>query len=83
MSCVYDIQPTTSMMSLLSFLGNIGGILIQVLHNAMGVGWEGVKFTGKKHYEGVQFNVFSVYNYDGWVGVNFPEKNVRSVVTLE
>ena len=39
----------------------------------MGVG-ECVKFSGKKRYEGVRFNVISVTR--GWVGVQFPEKNV-------
>ena len=29
-------------------------------------------FLGKKHYEGVMFNVISVTR--GWVGVQFPEK---------
>ena len=38
---------------------------IQVLRNADGVG--GVKFSGKKRYEGVRFNVISVTR--GWVGV--------------
>ena len=33
-------------------------------------GWEGVKFPGKKRYEGVRFNVIRVTR--GWVGVNFP-----------
>ena len=43
----------------------------------MGVG--GVKFSGKKRYEGVWFNVISVTR--GWVGVQFPEKE-RYVVVL-
>ena len=43
----------------------------------MGVG--GVKFSGKKCYEGVRFNVISVTR--GWVGVKFPGK--RRYVTLE
>ena len=41
---------------------------IPLLHNADG----GVWFSGKKHYEGVMFNVISVTR--GWVGVQFPEK---------
>ena len=44
----------------------------------MGVG-EGVKFSEKKRYEGVRFNVISVTR--GWVGVQFPEK--KRYVTLE
>ena len=36
----------------------------------MGVG--GVRFSRKKRYEGVMFNVNSVTR--GWVGVQFPEK---------
>ena len=43
----------------------------------MGVG--GVNFYGKKHYEGVRFNVISVTR--GWVGVHFPGK--KRYVTLE
>ena len=43
---------------------------IQVLRNADGVG--GVRFSGKKRYEGVMFNVISVTR--GWVGVQFPAK---------
>ena len=38
----------------------------------MGVGC--VRFSGKKRYEGVRFNVISVTR--GWVGVQFPEKSV-------
>ena len=41
-----------------------------MLHNADGGG--GVKFSRKKRYEGVGFNVISVTM--GWVGVQFPEK---------
>ena len=48
---------------------------IQVLRNADG----GVRFSGKKRYEGVRFNVISVTR--GWVGVQFPEK--KRYVTLE
>ena len=33
---------------------------IQVLRNADGGGVGGVKFSGKKHYECVRFNVISV-----------------------
>ena len=44
----------------------------------MGVGG-GVKFSGKKRYEGVRFNVISVTR--GWVGVQIPGKNCY--VTLE
>ena len=36
----------------------------------MGVG--GVKFSGKKRYKGVRFNVISVTR--GWVGVQLPDK---------
>ena len=39
----------------------------------------GVKFSGKKHYEGVRFNVIRVMR--GWVGVQFPGK--KRHVTLE
>ena len=42
-----------------------------MLGNADGVG---VKFYGKKCYEGVSFNVISVTR--GWVGVQFTEKSV-------
>ena len=45
---------------------------IQVLRNADGVGVGVVRFSGKKRYEGVMFNVISVTR--GWVGVQFPEK---------
>ena len=38
----------------------------------MGVG--GVKFSRKKSYEGVNFNVISATR--GWCGSNFQEKNV-------
>ena len=48
-----------------------------MLRNAMGSA--GVSFSGKKHYEGVRFNVISVMR--GWVGVNFPGK--KYCVTLE
>ena len=34
--------------------------------------WEGVKFSGKKRYEGVSFNVISVTR--GWVVVQFLRK---------
>ena len=43
----------------------------------MGLG--GVKFSGKKHYECVRFNVINVMR--GWVGVQFPGK--KHYVTLE
>ena len=36
-----------------------------------GGGLGGVKFPGKRSYEGVRFNNISVTR--GWVGVNFPE----------
>ena len=49
-----------------------------MLRNADGVGG-GVKFSGKKRYEGVKFNVIIVTR--GWVGVQFPEK--KRYVTLE
>ena len=32
----------------------------------------GLRFSGKKRYDGVRFNVISVTR--GWVGVQFPEK---------
>ena len=41
-----------------------------MLRNADGGG--GVKFSGKKRYEGARFNVISVTR--GWVGVQFPGK---------
>ena len=47
---------------------------IQVLRNA-----DGVKFSGKKRYEGVRFNVISVTR--GWVGVQFSGK--KRYVALE
>ena len=43
-----------------------------MLRNADGGGGEGVRFSGKKRYEGVMFNVISVTR--GWVGVQFAEK---------
>ena len=43
---------------------------IQVLRNADG-GGGGVRFSGKKRYEGVMFNVINVTR--GWVGVQFAE----------
>ena len=47
---------------------------IQVLRNADGVGV--VRFSGKKRYEGVRFNVICVTR--GWVGVQFSgEKSVK------
>ena len=45
----------------------------------MGVGGGGVKFSGKKRYESVRFNVISVMR-GGW-GSNFQEK--KCYVTLE
>ena len=42
-----------------------------MLRNADG---GGVKFSRKKRYEGVRFNVISVTKR--WVGVKFPEKSV-------
>ena len=36
------------------------------------MGVRGVRFSGKKRYEGVMFNVISVKR--GWVGVQFAEK---------
>ena len=44
---------------------------IQVLRNADG-GGGGVRFSGKKCYEGIMLNVISVTR--GWVGVQFAEK---------
>ena len=43
-----------------------------VTQMGVGGGGGGVSFSGKKHYEGVMFNVISVMR--GWVGVQFPEK---------
>ena len=48
-----------------------------MLRNTDGVGG-GVKFSGKKHYEGIRFNVIGVTR--GWVGSNFQKKRY---VTLE
>ena len=48
-----------------------------MLRNADGGG--GVKFSGKKRYEGVKFNVISVTR--GRVGVQFPDK--KRYVTRE
>ena len=48
-----------------------------MFHNADGGG--GVKFSGKKHYKGVRFNVISVTR--GWVGVQIPGK--KRYATLE
>ena len=45
---------------------------IQVLRIADEGGGGGVRFSGKKRYEGVMFNVISVTR--GWVGVQFPAK---------
>ena len=45
-----------------------------MLRNADGGRGGGVKFSGKKHYEGVKFNVISVTR--GWEWVQFPEKSV-------
>ena len=42
---------------------------MEVLRNADG---GGVKFSGKKRYEGVRLNIISVTR--GWVGVKFPGK---------
>ena len=49
-----------------------------MLRNADGGG--GLRFSGKKRYEGVRFNVISVTR--GWVGVQFPREKKR-YVTLE
>ena len=38
------------------------------------MGCRGVKFSRKKCYEGVMFNVISVTR--GWAGSNFPKKSV-------
>ena len=48
-------------------------------YNADGGGEGGVKFSGKKHYEGVRFNVISITR--GCVGVQFLGK--KHYVTLE
>ena len=42
----------------------------------MGVGWGGGQIFRKKRYKGVRFNVISITTR-GWVGVQFPEKNVK------
>ena len=64
-----DHMPTTDLLG-----------AIQVLRNTdRGGGGGGVKFSRKKRYEGVRFNVISVTR--GWVGVQFPEK--KRYVTLE
>ena len=39
----------------------------------------GIQFSGKKHYEGVRFNVIGITR--DWVGVQFPEK--KRYVTVE
>ena len=44
-----------------------------MLRNADGGG--GVKFSGKKRYEGVRFNVINVTRV--WVGFNFQKKSVK------
>ena len=44
-----------------------------MLRNAVRWGG-GVRFSIKRRYEGVRFNVISVTR--GWVGVKFPEKSV-------
>ena len=44
----------------------------------MQCGWDGVSFLGKRHYEGVRFNVIIITK--GWVGVKFPGK--KRYVTL-
>ena len=62
----------------LLFISESMGIgAIQVLRNAGGGG--GINFSGKKRYEGVQFNIISVTSR--WVGVQFPEK--KRYATLE
>ena len=59
---------------------HFGGLgAIQVLRNADGGGGGGVKFSEKKLYEGVRFNVISITR--GWVGVQFPGK--KRYITLE
>ena len=45
---------------------------IQVLRNADGGG--GVRFSGKKRYEGVMFNVIRVMR--AWVGSNLQKNSV-------
>ena len=47
-----------------------------MFRNADGGGGDGVKFSRKKCYEGVRFNVIRVTR--GWVGVQFPEKALRN-----
>ena len=42
----------------------------------MQVGVGGINFSGKKHYEGVRFNVISVTR--GWMGVQFPKNALRN-----
>ena len=55
-----------------------------MLRNADGGGVGGVRFSRKKRYEGVRFNVIcvtrgwvGVHVTRGWVGVQFPEKSVK------
>ena len=38
--------------------------------------WGGVKFSGKKRYEGVRFNVISVRLLGGGWGSKFQEKSI-------
>ena len=52
----------------LLLIDTLGPFKCYVMH--VGVG--GVRFSGKKRYEGVMFNVISVTR--GWVGVQFAEK---------
>ncbi len=44
------------------------------VRNAVGGGSGGVRIHGKKHYEGVLFNVISITR--GWVGVAFSGKSI-------
>ena len=50
--------------------------VIQVLRNAD----QGGGVSGGKQYEGVSFKVISVTS--GWVGVQFPRKNVRNTLVV-
>ena len=52
---------------------------IQVLRNKVGDGVGGVRFPGKKRYDGVRFNVIGITR--GWVGGQIPRK--KRYVTLE
>ena len=62
-------RQVSSIIQLSSLLGPFKCYVTQ-----MGVGGGGVRFSGKKRYEGVMFNVINVTR--GWVGVQFAENSV-------